>query len=352
MIAEAPIEELPDEDEEPMERYHIEVPPPLPGTSSRQALRAENVMLRDIIRQAGIALEADYAQMRLMDLENERLRKRAFEKGKRKSKKTLTSGQAWHMTAAETLDFLARQDWESGMKDVFKEAAPRFKVLKKAILDYHKAIEKVKKVAEREAKKAAATVARAARAHSRVRGTRGARRGGGRGSRGRGAAAMTGAGAEGEDSDSEGLGTSESSGSSSNTDSESEAEIPIPRSRRQRPIRVIQGRNEEHAVGEGAQHEILENTIPQPTERPRPRPHMRNRPVEIQGVEGVPAAAATDTEVLQDQDEPECAISIEVGVALVPSVIEDRLEAEDEGIEVLLMMQRGENEAEAGPTRR
>ena len=45
MIAEAPIEELPDEDEEPMERYHIEVPPPLPGTSSRQALRAENVML-------------------------------------------------------------------------------------------------------------------------------------------------------------------------------------------------------------------------------------------------------------------------------------------------------------------
>ena len=105
-------------------------------------------------------------------------------------------------------------------------------------------------------------------------------------------------------------------------------------------------------MGEGAQREILENAIPQPTERPWPCPHMRNRPVEIQGVEGVLAAAATDTEVLQDQDEPEHAISIEVGVVLVPSVIEDRLEAEDEGIEVLLTMQRGENEAEAGPTRR
>jgi hypothetical protein len=62
--------------------------PPLPGTSSRQALRAENMMLRDIIVQAGIALEEDYAQMKLMDLENERLRKRAF---RRKSKKPRTN---------------------------------------------------------------------------------------------------------------------------------------------------------------------------------------------------------------------------------------------------------------------
>ena len=39
------LEELPNDDEEPMERYHIEVPPPLPGTSSRSALWAENLML-------------------------------------------------------------------------------------------------------------------------------------------------------------------------------------------------------------------------------------------------------------------------------------------------------------------
>src|SRR5271155_4817223 len=48
------LEELPNDDEEPMERYHIEVLPPLPGTSSRSALWAENLMLRDIIVQAGI----------------------------------------------------------------------------------------------------------------------------------------------------------------------------------------------------------------------------------------------------------------------------------------------------------
>lgn len=101
-LGEAPGEELPDEEEELMERYHIEVPPPLPGTSSRQALRVENMMLQANIMQAGIVLEKDYAQMKLMDLENERLRKQAFEKGKRKNQNKLTSGRAQHMTAAKT----------------------------------------------------------------------------------------------------------------------------------------------------------------------------------------------------------------------------------------------------------
>jgi hypothetical protein len=46
MLETTPGEELSDDkEEEPMERYYIEVPPPLPGTSSRQALRAENMML-------------------------------------------------------------------------------------------------------------------------------------------------------------------------------------------------------------------------------------------------------------------------------------------------------------------
>lgn len=74
----SPVEEL--SDEEPIEQYHIEIPPPLPGTSSWQALRASNMMLQDIIVQAGIALEEDYAQMKLMDLENEQLRKQAIGK--------------------------------------------------------------------------------------------------------------------------------------------------------------------------------------------------------------------------------------------------------------------------------
>ena len=38
-------------------------------------------MLWDVIKQVGIALEEDYAQMKLMDLEKERLRKKVFEKG-------------------------------------------------------------------------------------------------------------------------------------------------------------------------------------------------------------------------------------------------------------------------------
>jgi hypothetical protein len=45
ILGEALVEELLDEDEEPMEQYHIEVPPPLPGTSSQKDLRAENKML-------------------------------------------------------------------------------------------------------------------------------------------------------------------------------------------------------------------------------------------------------------------------------------------------------------------
>ena len=184
----------------------------------------------------GTALEEDYAQMKLMDLENERLRKKVFEKGKRKNQGKLTSGHARHMTAAENLDFLARQDWESRMKDVFKEVAPRFRILKKNILDYQREIEKAKKAAEREARRAATVAARAARGRGRGRGRITGNRGGtrGRGGRGRGGrgtgAAAGGTGTDADDSDSEPFGATESSGSSSNPSTVSEGEIPIPRS--------------------------------------------------------------------------------------------------------------------------
>lgn len=94
------------------------------------------------------------------------------------------------MTAAENLDFLARQDWESRMKDVFKELALQFRILKKNILDYQREIEKAKKAAEQEARRAATAAARATRSHgrgrSRITGNRGGMRG--RGGRGTGAA--------------------------------------------------------------------------------------------------------------------------------------------------------------------
>jgi hypothetical protein len=231
----APVEELLNEEEEPMEQYHIDLPPLLPGTSFWKELRAESMMLWDIIMQAGIALEDDYAQMKLMDLENERLRKQILERGKRKNQSRLTLERARHMTATENLDLLAQQDWESGMKDVFKEAAPQFRVLKKNILDYQKEVEKVKKAAECEARNAAKV---AAWARGRGMGNRGDTRS--RGMRGRGrrrgrcapVAGGPSAGADNSDSDSEPIRMTELSGSSSSSDSESEAKIPIPRSRR------------------------------------------------------------------------------------------------------------------------
>jgi hypothetical protein len=92
--------------------YHIKVPPPLPHMVSCQALCEENMSLRAIIKQVGIELEQDYAQMKLMDLENERLCQKAFTKEKQKAaRKKLTLDQACHMTAPEMIDHLARQTW-------------------------------------------------------------------------------------------------------------------------------------------------------------------------------------------------------------------------------------------------
>jgi hypothetical protein len=174
--------------------------------------------------------------------ENERLRKQILERGKQKNQSRLTSGRARHMTATKNLDLLAQQDWESGMRDVFKEAAPRFKVLKRGILDYQEEVEKAKKVAECKARNTAKAAARACgcgmgnRGGTRSRGTRGRGRG-----RWRGAPAAGGpsAGVDNLDSDSEPIRMTELSGSSSSSDSESEAEILIPRSCQQCPVQVI-----------------------------------------------------------------------------------------------------------------
>jgi hypothetical protein len=120
----------------------------------------------------------------------------------------------------------------------FQGSGAAIQVLKKNIADYQRATEKAKKVAEWEAKKAAA---RAASTRGRVTGNRG-RSMRGRGARGRGAVAAHGnADVVDSDSDLELIGMTEPSESSSDSDTESEAEIPIPRSHRPRPVRVIQG---------------------------------------------------------------------------------------------------------------
>ena len=347
-----PAEESLDDDEEPMERYHIEVPPPLPGTSSRQVLRAENMMLRDIITQASISLEEDYAQIKLMDLENERLRKRAFEKENRKQSKQ-TSARARHMTAVEMLDSLALQDWKGWMKNVFKEAAPQFKVIRKNIADYHKAAEKRKAADERNKKRAAAAAAREERARSRGRGTRGGRRGGGRGTRGRGGAAVRNPGADTDDSESSE--PSEPSGSSSSSESESEAEIPMPRSRRQRPVRVIRGHDRE-ATGEANQdtaeddegNEHTEPSQPRPCPCPRPRVRRHSQDIEASG----DAAQRENEWGASRGNEREHNMGAEIGIVPLTGATEGRLEAQDGGIEMRLALQSAEIENQVGPSRR
>ena len=346
-----PVDELEEKEEEkPMQWYHIDVPPPLPGTSSRKDLRAENMLLRDIIRQAGIALEEDYAQMKLMDLENERLRKQLLEKGKKKTQNRLTSGRARHMTAAEHLDLMARQDWESGMKDVFKEVAPKFRILKKRILEYQKAIVKAKKAAEREARKAA-TAAAQARGRGRGTGSRGGRRG--RGTRGRGTGRGAGAAGDSSDSGSDPSGSAESSESHSDSDSESEAEVPIPRSRRQRPVRVIQGRHEYAA--EEVRDEPIEQAQPHP--RPRPRPRMPNRLPESQDDQeeevsesgGRDTAAGDESGTLQGESGQRRNGN---GIGSVPVVVEGSLEGQGGGIEAPAEVQPADIETQVGPPRR
>jgi len=103
-----------------------------------------------------MALEQDYAQMKLMDFKNEQLRQKAFGKDQRKAaKKKLVSGQARHMTTPEMIDLLARQTWESAIGDLFKEASAQFSTQQKAIDNYHKGIEAGKKTAEKVQKAAA-----------------------------------------------------------------------------------------------------------------------------------------------------------------------------------------------------
>lgn len=86
----------------------------------------------------------------LMEKENERLRKRLFNKDKKPSKKT--SGHARHMTSEEMLDALARDEWASKMAEVFKETA--FKQRKKAYEKWCRDMVAQEKAQEKEAGRA------------------------------------------------------------------------------------------------------------------------------------------------------------------------------------------------------
>jgi hypothetical protein len=119
-----------------IERYHIETPLRLTAAASRQALVAQNNELRGIIIQAGVVLEQNYAQMKLMDIENERLRVKLFNKIKKKEKSLLVTTDARHMTSEEMLHLLAREEWKRSMKEVYKKLGPVFKLQRKRVTDH------------------------------------------------------------------------------------------------------------------------------------------------------------------------------------------------------------------------
>jgi hypothetical protein len=285
-------------------RYIIPLPPALPHTATRVDLRHENEMLRNTIHLAEVQLERDYTQMKLMDSENGRLRKRAFAKEKKKlEKKETTQGHARLMTCEENLDALAEKDFMKHWKEVMKELAPVFKQIRSEISEHEKGIaqdaknaEKAKKKAERDAKKAAEVAEKARKkaerekaaaerkaARGRGRGTRRARGGAGRG-RGRGRGQGQAQGRDASDIDSEGDLEGQEFGSASSSDEEGEDDCSGSSDT------AMSGEEDQH----GDMHEdgavdgphlpapLTEQNLP-PRPRPRPRYCMPEAVVGIAG---------------------------------------------------------------------
>jgi hypothetical protein len=144
----------------PCPRYVlVDLPSPLPFYASREALRKQNEALHKVALAAARQIECDHAQMVLMKSDNENLRKQLFSKNQKRKKKEVT-GLARHMTAQAALDELAHEVWVSGMKEVFKEAGPQFKALRKAIDDHHKKLAQAVALEEKEHQQAERAAAR------------------------------------------------------------------------------------------------------------------------------------------------------------------------------------------------
>lgn len=294
-------------------RYVIPLPPALLHTATRHNLHCENQMLRNTLGLAEVQLERDFTQMKLMDLENGRLRKRAFAKEKKKSeKKETTQGHARLMTGVENLDALAEKDFMKQWKEVVKELSPIFKQIRSGISDHEKGIaqaaknvEKARKAQERATKKAAEAaekakkkgereVAAAARKAARGRG-RGRRRGRGGVGRGRGQGQGRGRGANGAGLE----GDSEENSLSSSSESDGEDEVS---GSSDAPTSVDQdqcGHISDEVAADGPH---LPATLTEQEVHPRPRPRPRYRVPEVavdvaDGVEGPEGSNGPDQQI-------------------------------------------------------
>ena len=136
-----------------MRHLLIGIPPQLPQGASRQALINQLSDIRAIAMAACEQVQRDYAQMVLMDGENERLRQIAFAK-QTKRKKKQTSAHPRHMTGAENLEALAQADWNVAMKKVFQEAVETFKERRAKIDRHYKALAQEDKLQQKRDKAA------------------------------------------------------------------------------------------------------------------------------------------------------------------------------------------------------
>jgi len=118
-------------------RFTITIPKPLTPLASRVALCAQNSQLRQLIANAAAQMERDYAQMRLMDQENERLCQIAFTKQQAKAAKKETTTHARILTNEENTALLERAKLMLIWKSVFSEAKGTFKLCSEAINQYH-----------------------------------------------------------------------------------------------------------------------------------------------------------------------------------------------------------------------
>ncbi|KAF5378694.1 hypothetical protein D9757_010747 [Collybiopsis confluens] len=141
--------------------YHILLPPKLKNPS-RKTLEQENQNLRQIACGAGQMLEAYYAQLKLMEIENAKYRNKAF--AKKKTRTALNTATARHLTSKEMLDLLAQQELKKHIEAMTKELRPKFKRIKKRLGEAEKALKAARKKVDKDVKAAAAKAAKAARA--------------------------------------------------------------------------------------------------------------------------------------------------------------------------------------------
>jgi hypothetical protein len=121
-------------------RFRLAIPTPLHHTALQQALHLQNSTLFDLLHHADQQLQADYAQMWLMDDENGHLRQQAYAKAKKKGKDQHEPSDVCHMTSMESLEKLAHSDWKVEMQATFKIIRECGKTQEKDIANHNKKV--------------------------------------------------------------------------------------------------------------------------------------------------------------------------------------------------------------------